>query len=237
MLEPDALLHWLPWLALLILLAALAVLVFRPPPADAGGSGFALFTRRQRRRWPAWLLAALIVPLAAYLALRSGEPVPPAMPGDADVGPVVTEPVSGATPPTAMAATTTVIESPALPAEAPPDPGPDIRAAVEAWRVAWSGKDVDAYLGAYADDFAPPDGLSPDAWRAQRRERLGTPRRITIALDRFDIEPGGDRATVRFLQHYRSGSLDEKVIKRLGLRLTDQGWKITDETVESPGGP
>lgn len=194
---------------------------------------FSLFTRRQRRRWPAWVLIILVALLAAYL----GQRVLSASTAAPTVEPAtVSEPVPGAEPVASVpTAPPTLDERPPPPPEAARDPAPEIRDAVEQWRKAWSDKDAAAYLAAYADDFTPPDGLSPDDWRAQRKERLGTARRITLRLDRIEIEASGDIATARFLQHYRSGPLNEKVVKRLALRRTDGAWKITEEVVESPG--
>lgn len=118
--------------------------------------------------------------------------------------------------------------------EPSPDASPEVQAAVEAWRAAWSGKDATAYLAAYADDFVPPGGLSLDGWQTQRRERLATARKISVQIQRLEVRAEGDTATARFLQHYRSGALDEKVLKRLTLRRTPGGWKIAQEVVETP---
>lgn len=202
---------------------------------------FSLFTRRQRRRWPLWLLLATVAIGLSALSLNLADgPADDAADAADPPAPTVTESLAGpgaavAPPPAAATAMPPAASAAAVSAtEAAPDPAPEIRALVETWRSAWSGKDATAYLAAYADDFAPLDGLSLAAWQAQRRERLGTPRQITVIVDRLEVEADGDRATARFLQHYRSGRLDEKVIKRLALRRTPGGWKIAQEVVETP---
>lgn len=201
-------------------------------------SGFALFTGRTRRRWPAMLalLLAIALPLGYFARRAAHEPQASTGMPTGSVTDTVTGDAPGAGPATqlpAPPAPPTEPEAPTL--AAAPDPAPDIRAAVETWRKAWSDKDAATYLAAYADDFVPPDGLDPDTWRNQRRERLGSARHITLRIDRLDVSATGDSATARFRQHYRSGTLDEKVIKRLGLRRTPAGWKITEEVVETPG--
>jgi ketosteroid isomerase-like protein len=209
---------------------------------------FSLFTRRQRRRWPLWLLLATVAIGLSALSLNLADgPADDAADAADPPAPTVTEALAGpggAVAPPPAAAPSDTAAAPAMPpaaspaavsaTEAAPDPAPEIRALVETWRSAWSGKDATAYLATYADDFAPPDGVSLATWQAQRRERLGTPRQITVVVDRLEVEADGDRATARFLQHYRSGRLDEKVIKRLALRRTPGGWKIAQEVVETP---
>lgn len=232
-------------LLLVLVLVELGLILFvlwsrwGPGSRSERDSGFALFTGRARRRWPSMLalLLAIALPLG-YFALRGAQdsPASAGLPtgsvtdtvtvSPSEAGPVAPAPAWPA-PPTEPAAPPQTI--------AAPDPAPDIRTAVETWRKAWSDKDATAYLATYAEDFVPPDGLDPDTWRDQRRERLGSARRITLRIDRLEVSAEGDTATARFRQHYRSGTFDEKVVKRLALRRTPAGWKITEEVVETPG--
>lgn len=234
-------------LLLVLVLAELGLILFviwsrwGPGSRSERDSGFALFTGRARRRWPAMLalLLAIALPLGYFALHGFRESQAPADMPSGSVTDTVTPSASGAGPATPAPALPTAPAETAVPppssATTAPDPAPEIRAAVEAWRKAWADKDATAYLALYADDFVPPDGLDPDTWRNQRRERLGAARRITLRIDRLEVSAAGDTATARFRQHYRSGTFDEKVIKRLGLRRAPEGWRITEEVVETAG--
>ncbi|MFP5506104.1 MAG: tetratricopeptide repeat protein [Gammaproteobacteria bacterium] len=125
----------------------------------------------------------------------------------------------------------------AKPAAAAPKPAPPapavataaIAAAVDRWVKAWAARDVDAYLAAYAGNYTA-DGLSRDAWVAQRRARITAPPRIEIELSDMKIAQQGNTATATFRQAYRSDRHRSTVIKTLTLALQGGEWRIVGES-------
>ena len=106
---------------------------------------------------------------------------------------------------------------------------------IEEWRAAWSGRDVDAYLSLYSEDFTLKDPLTREEWEAQRREGLTKPKSIVIELGKIVFTREGDVATAKFTQDYRSDLLQDLGEKTLELALEDGEWKIREETwVKSP---
>jgi hypothetical protein len=106
----------------------------------------------------------------------------------------------------------------------------EIVEAVQSWAKAWSAKNVDAYLGHYAPDFAP-SRLSHSAWLAQRRERITAPKDISVAAQDIQVTHATNtRATVRFKQAYESDRLKSNSTKTLELGLIDGKWLIVRES-------
>lgn len=108
-----------------------------------------------------------------------------------------------------------------------------VRETVQAWAVAWSKKDLDAYLKAYAPSFNPGSNLSRGAWEEQRRDRIMSKKQIHIALSEFNISfsNSNSKATAKFLQSYQSGSIVTVSRKTLELALDKGQWFITREFV------
>ena len=107
-----------------------------------------------------------------------------------------------------------------------------LRGHVHAWALAWSTKDVDAYLDFYARDFSPSRGLSGPQWRRQRRDRITKPRFINVEVRNLQvISSGSGTAQTRFVQEYRSESLKNSVSKILVWRRYGGEWKISAERV------
>jgi tetratricopeptide (TPR) repeat protein len=133
--------------------------------------------------------------------------------------------VTAAPAPAAAAAT-----APAVPAELSPESQAALRQLIDAWAAAWSGRDLDAYFGAYAENFVPEGGLSRSAWQTQRRERIAAPARIKVTVSELRFTPAGDRrASVSFRQQYESDTFSDTVTKVLDLQQAAGGWKITRE--------
>lgn len=110
-------------------------------------------------------------------------------------------------------------------------------AAVEAWRQAWSKRDMSTYLGAYSDAFTPPDGMSREDWTASRYRNVGGRKSIDVQIQRLLVQtPAEGRARVSFLQDYRSGSVREfGRSKTLDLvKGTDNRWRIVGEWQGEP---
>jgi tetratricopeptide (TPR) repeat protein len=116
---------------------------------------------------------------------------------------------------------------PAAPAAAS-ETNPAIEAAITRWAKAWSARDVDAYLAAYASDFTA-DGMTRSSWEAQRRSRVGGPKFIDVQLSDLSIDQQGDTATATFRQAYRSDRFSSTVTKTLKLALRNGQWRIVSE--------
>lgn len=106
--------------------------------------------------------------------------------------------------------------------------------ALKAWAAAWSSQNVEAYLGAYADDYRPPQGLSLESWQTQRAVRLKKPDAIEVVLSDFTSSPTArDEVTVTAKQRYRSDRYQDMTRKGFVLKKSEQGWKIRREyTIE-----
>ncbi|HEY0906050.1 MAG TPA: hypothetical protein VGE17_02530, partial [Methylophilus sp.] len=108
----------------------------------------------------------------------------------------------------------------------------DVNAAVASWAQAWRGKEVNAYLAAYAPDFVPEGLPSKKAWEAQRKQRLSAGQgAITLVLKNVQVQRNGNVATVQFEQKYANKAYSDEVVKTLQLRYaeTDKRWLITRE--------
>jgi len=101
---------------------------------------------------------------------------------------------------------------------------------VDGWIKAWSEKDLDNYLSAYAPEFEPPGGLTRSDWEKQRRKRLGKYHKIEIKLSELTAISKGATATVEFVQCFKADELSETGLhKRLELRLQGDRWMIVKE--------
>ena len=189
------------------------------------------------------------MPVAAAAPVAPAAAPAPAPALVAQAAPAAAKPASA---PTASVVATTpgaASTAQAKPAEAKPAPAPapapapvapvasktdaaqeDVAKAVNAWANAWARKDMRAYLGAYANDFNTPNGLSRKAWEAEREERIaGKPGKITVNLDEPQITINGDRAMAKFRQHYKAGNLSTSTTKTLVLARSGAKWLIKEE--------
>ncbi|GHU30960.1 hypothetical protein AGMMS50256_18710 [Betaproteobacteria bacterium] len=105
----------------------------------------------------------------------------------------------------------------------------EIQKTIAAWAAAWSGQDVKTYLAFYAPTFKTPNGASRENWEAERKERLSRPQWIRVSYENLRITLDGNRATARFLQHYRASSFKESSDKTLVLTRSDNAWLILEE--------
>ena len=151
---------------------------------------------------------------------------------------------SKAVPTTQVAAASTPTTEPAKPATKPeaakpaarapavtgtPGSSEAARATVLAWAAAWASQDVPAYLSFYAADFAPPQKLTRDAWEAQRKERIGGAKKITVDVTIRSVTVKGSEATVVFRQVYQSDTSGSKNTKTIKLGLVGNKWLIKSE--------
>lgn len=207
------------------------------------------------KRAPTQALAPT-VPVAAAPAATPMEPPAPAPAADA-AKPAVAIPVAvpptaaavpapAATKPAAAAPAVAVTPNPATPTVAASKPEPkkedapqkqakadntDIRNAVLAWAKAWSQKDMNRYLGAYASSFTPPDKMPRPKWESDRRTRIISKKTISVDVSNLKIEAIGNKATVRFQQIYESDNFKGNSHKTLEMLKQGEHWLITRETV------
>ncbi|MFA6178835.1 MAG: outer membrane protein assembly factor BamE [Candidatus Methylopumilus sp.] len=104
---------------------------------------------------------------------------------------------------------------------------------VNAWADAWRNKDIESYLGFYADKFIPDGQPSKKAWASQRRQRLAKPGVISLELDGVKPVVEGKQAKVSFVQRYSANGYSDNVSKVLVLQRIDNNWLIVKETVAS----
>lgn len=146
--------------------------------------------------------------------------------------PVTSAPVTAATkPPQTQAATTpTTPAANATAAATTSSTNEQVEAAVQAWAKAWSTKNMDSYLGAYASNFTPPGGQSRKEWEAERKARIVPRNRIEVQLSDINVSVDGERASARFRQAYSSDSLSVTSRKTLDLVKSGNRWLIVRES-------
>lgn len=123
-------------------------------------------------------------------------------------------------------------------APAPPQsettPERAVAEALKAWTTAWSERNAQAYLDAYAPGFSPADGSTREAWAAKRKRVLE--RAKEISLDIRDIKLAvrdAEHASTVFRQAYRSEQFKDVVLKTLEWERVDGRWLIVRETAEA----
>jgi len=109
-----------------------------------------------------------------------------------------------------------------------------VLAALEAWRTAWSKRDTAAYFSAYAHDFEPGGRFgSFVAWKTYKRSVIGKRAFIHVKLEHIKaVRLSDGRFRVTFMQHFRSDVFNSNDRKELLFKLTPDGWKIVQETVQ-----
>jgi ketosteroid isomerase-like protein len=195
-----------------------------------------LFAPAQRSaRAPAPALAPVPVAVAvaapsAAVAVAAAPAAPPVM--AARPAPVpAPAPVASAPAPVA-AASPAPVPVPAA-ASATPAAGTasrDVEAAVQAWAAAWSGRDMNGYLGAYGKEFDPPGSMSRTAWEAERRERIMGKSRISVKLSDMRVAFNGNKAVAKFKQAYAADTLNVNSRKTLELVKSGDRWVIVRES-------
>lgn len=104
-----------------------------------------------------------------------------------------------------------------------------INALLRDWASAWSSQDVASYLSFYAQNFETPDGLSRQAWEAQRKQRIEAPTSIKVDAQISKISVSGNEATVVIRQAYKSNVLSNTTSKTLKLVKAGDRWMIRSE--------
>lgn len=143
-------------------------------------------------------------------------PVQPMPATPAVTGPTAAKPVVTTTTPTQVAAT--------------PSSDKDIEQAVRAWATAWSGKDMNGYLGSYAKNFATPKNQNRKEWEEERRSRIMGKSRISVKITDITTKSNGNTATVRFRQAYDADALSTSSRKTLEMSKVGDRWLIAKES-------
>jgi len=111
----------------------------------------------------------------------------------------------------------------------------EVLAFLKQWQQAWSEKDLDAYIGAYARHrFNPPKG-SWQRWRAYKDRLNRKYRQIHINLRNINILRHNDVILVTFYQDYRTESFKSAGFKELYLIRNSNRLKIAAERFTETG--
>lgn len=106
----------------------------------------------------------------------------------------------------------------------------EITDALKAWAAAWSGRNVVAYLDAYAPNFSPATG-GRAAWAEGRKRTLGKAGDINLELSDINVVmKDASHATSSFRQAYRATGYQDTVRKTLEWQKADGRWRIVAET-------
>lgn len=105
--------------------------------------------------------------------------------------------------------------------------------ALKAWSLAWSGRNAQDYLGAYAPGFSPADGTTRAAWESRRKHALARSKDISIDLRdiKLTVKDAKHASTV-FKQAYRSEQYEDNVLKTLEWERIEGRWLIVSEISE-----
>lgn len=144
-------------------------------------------------------------------------------------------PVATSNPPEpSTAAKTPAAVAPEAPSEKSPLAAvneSEVSKALQGWASAWSRKDVKSYLGYYAKDFQTPNGMARKDWEAERTQRIDKPGKLQVSVDEINVSVAGDKATVRFRQHYASSTLKSSASKTVVFVKSGGKWLIQQERV------
>lgn len=106
----------------------------------------------------------------------------------------------------------------------------DVRQALENWRRAWSGRDIDTYLNSYIPGYTPNQGVPHKQWVAERTARIVARKHIHVELTDLKLEQRReDTVVARFVQVYRSDAHNSRTRKELVLKFQRSRWLISSE--------
>lgn len=104
-----------------------------------------------------------------------------------------------------------------------------VKTRLEAWRLAWSSKDFDAYRDLYRQDFAG-GGAATRQWARERAQRLAKPGAISVEIGALTVSRPDEATIVTvFQQNYRSNDYNDAVTKQLTWTREADQWRIADE--------
>ena len=111
----------------------------------------------------------------------------------------------------------------------------EVTAALEAWRGAWSKRDVEAYLNFYAPGFLPSTGGDREAWRERRKAVMSRAVDISVEVTELTVAfSDATHATTAFKQTYRSAGYRDVVTKTLQWVRVGERWLINRENSVTP---
>lgn len=102
------------------------------------------------------------------------------------------------------------------------------------WTKAWSSANVKGYLSVYSSSFKPSEyGKTYTQWRTDRTNKLkfGKISKVNVDSVKVYVDSTKNQAIAQFVQHYRSSTYKDKVLKQLQLTLQDGRWLINSERV------
>lgn len=102
------------------------------------------------------------------------------------------------------------------------------------WADAWSRRDASAWLGFYADEYAPVGYEDATSWREAQRSRFEVPASTRVDANSVDVEPMPDGSVrARFVQHFGEAPEQRSVAKELTLvpARTAARWVIVQERI------
>jgi hypothetical protein len=149
--------------------------------------------------------------------------------------PVVSSPSSAPARPVEARAQTAASSTPKVSSGRPPPVADRLDAtrvatdALKRWAEAWSSKDMNGYVNAYAPGFK---GSSPshEAWRRQRASRIEPRDRIEVRLSEIKAVERNGRIEASFRQHYSADRLNVRSRKEVTLERFDGRWLIVEES-------
>jgi len=163
---------------------------------------------------------AAVKPDATKVAIATPAPKPP----EKQPEPISKAPAKAPV----LAAKPVPSKEPAKPARNPDE----VVKTLNGWAKAWSDNDVAGYLAHYAADFQTPKGETRDDWESQRKARVAKPRKIQVHVESPKVVFNDNgRVTVKFRQHYQSGSLKVASTKTLVMVKAGDKWLIQQEKV------
>jgi tetratricopeptide (TPR) repeat protein len=109
----------------------------------------------------------------------------------------------------------------------------EVEAAVRTWAEAWSGKNMNAYLSSYGQNFDTPGKQTRKAWEEDRRARIVGKSRIQVKLSNLAVAVLGNKAVAKFKQDYSADTLNVSSRKTLDMAKIGDHWVIVRESTGS----
>jgi peptidyl-prolyl cis-trans isomerase A (cyclophilin A) len=136
--------------------------------------------------------------------------------------------------PAAVPAPAPVNQVAAAPALAPATAAPanantEVSNALNRWASAWSAKNVPEYIASYAPDYKAAGNKSRKEWEEQRNARIVEKSKISLKLERVEIQVNGDTAVARFNQSYQADAVVSNSPKVITFTKIGGRWLITKE--------
>ncbi|HQR99312.1 MULTISPECIES: tetratricopeptide repeat protein [unclassified Polaromonas] len=181
------------------------------------------------------LIRTLFTPEAKTQKPAAATPTAPAVTAQTPAAPAKPAPAPAA-PPTPAAAPAPAAPAAPVSAPAPAAATPvsaaekEVETAVRAWASAWAGKDMTAYLAAYAKDFDTPGNQSRKAWEEERRNRIVGKSKISVKINNLAVDVKGSKATAKFRQEYSADALNISSRKTLDMTKAGERWLIVRES-------